>query len=207
MMPYGMKKKTFEVRPLNKNDRDWVIPLLTEYWGSTKVVSRGRIHCADQLPGFIAVQEDKPAGLVTYQMDDDECEIVTINSLVEGTGIGSALLEAVRDGAVSAKCNRLWLITTNDNMRALRFYQKRGFLLVAVYRNALEQSRRPKPEIPLVGIDGILLRDEIELELLLPHSRVIARHKVPKQSRIARNDRENLSSYNQTWQYQAPGGR
>lgn len=159
--------KTFQVRPLNKGDHAWVARLLEEHWGSTKVVSRGRIHKAHELPGFIAMQEDKPAGLVTYRIDGNECEIITINSLVEGAGIGSALLESVRDVAASAKCNRLWLITTNDNMKALRFYQKRGFLLVTVHPNALEQSRRLKPEIPLVGIDGISLRDEIELEFPL----------------------------------------
>ncbi len=159
--------KSFQIRPLNKDDHAWVARLLKEYWGSTKIVSRGGIYHADELPGFIAVQDDKPVGLVTYRIDDNECETVTMNSLVEGAGIGSALLDAVKVVAASAECNRLWLITTNDNMKALRFYQKRGFLLVAVYRNALEQSRRLKPEIPLVGTDGIPIRDEIELELIL----------------------------------------
>jgi DNA-3-methyladenine glycosylase I len=163
----GIAVKTFQIRPLNKGDHDWLARFLEEHWGSTKIVSRGRICYADELPGFIAVREDKPVGLVTYRIDGDACEIVTINSLVEGVGIGSALLDAVKDIVASAKCKRLWLVTTNDNLAALRFYQKRGFLLVAVYRNALEQSRRLKPEIPLVGIDGILLRDEIELELFL----------------------------------------
>jgi ribosomal protein S18 acetylase RimI-like enzyme len=157
----------FQIRPLNKGDRDWIARLLEEHWHSTKVVTRGRMHYADELPGFIAVQEDKPVGLVTYRIDGGECEIVTMDSWVGGVGIGSALIDAVKDIAVSAKCKRLWLITTNDNTAALRFYQKRGFSLVAVHRNALEQSRRLKPEIPLVGIDDIPLRDEIELELLL----------------------------------------
>jgi ribosomal protein S18 acetylase RimI-like enzyme len=158
---------TFQIRPLNKGDRDWTVRFLEEHWHSTKIVTRGRIHYADELPGFIAVQEDEPVGLVTYRVDGDDCEIVTMNSLVGGVGIGSALLDAVKDIAASAKCKRLWLITTNDNMAALRFYQKWGFSLVAVHRDALEQLRRLKPEIPLVGIDGIPLRDEIELELLL----------------------------------------
>ncbi|MBI1929700.1 GNAT family N-acetyltransferase [Candidatus Poribacteria bacterium] len=157
----------FQVRQLNENDRDWVVCLAEAQWGSTKIVTRGRIHYADALPGFIATQEDKPIGLVTYQIEGGECEIVTLNSLVEGIGIGSNLIAAVKSVAVSARCKRLWLITTNDNLAALGFYQKRGFTLVAVHRNALEQSRRLKPDIPLFGIDGIPLRDEIELEILL----------------------------------------
>lgn len=56
---------------------------------------------------------------------------------------------------------------TDDNLHALRFYQNRGFVLVAVYRNALEISRQLKPEIPLIGKNGIPLRDEIELEYTL----------------------------------------
>jgi ribosomal protein S18 acetylase RimI-like enzyme len=77
------------------------------------------------------------------------------------------LIEGVKSTAVSKKCRRIWLITTNDNTSGLRFYQKRGFVLSALYRNALEQSRELKPEIPSVGLDGIPLRDEIELELIL----------------------------------------
>jgi len=157
----------FQIRPLNEGNRDRTARFLEEHWHSTRIVTRGRIHYADELPGFIAVQEDKPVGLVTYRIDGDECEIVSMNSLVEGVGIGAALLDTVKVTAASAKCKRLWLITTNDNTAALRFYQKRGFSLVAVHRNALEQSRRLKPEIPLVGTNGIPLRDEIELELLL----------------------------------------
>jgi len=102
-----------------------------------------------------------------YRIEGDQCEITTLNSLVEKEGIGASLIDAVRDVAVAARCKRLWLITTNDNTAALHFYQKRGFVLAALHPNALEKSRKLKPEIPLTGIDGIPLRDEIELELTL----------------------------------------
>ena len=83
----------------------------------------------------------------------------------EGRGIGTALLEAVKEVAVTLECQRMWLITTNDNLPALRFYQKRGFTRVQVYPNAVERSRQLKPDIPLAGQHGIPIRDEIELEL------------------------------------------
>jgi len=162
-----MVMKSFQVRPLNKGDRDWVASLLNEQWGSTRMVTRGRVHQVDELPGFVAMEDYKPVGLVTYRIEGDQCEITTLNSLVEKEGIGTALIDAVRDVANGARCKRLWLITTNDNTAALHFYQKRGFTLAALYPNALEKSRTLKPEIPLTGIDGIPLRDEIELELLL----------------------------------------
>src|SRR6266550_3872138 len=63
---------------------------------------------------------ERPWGALTYHVDGRECEIVTINSLEEGVGVGSALLTAVRDKAKSLGCRRLWLITTNDNLNALR---------------------------------------------------------------------------------------
>ena len=156
-----------QVRPLRESDSDRTAKFLRDRWGSTRIVSRGRVYEADELPGLVATREGKPVGLLTYTMERDECEIVTIDSTTAGTGIGSALIEAVRDIAVSAECRRLWLITTNDNLEALRFYQKKGFVLVVVHCNALEHSRKLKPEIPLVGKDGIPLRDEIELEILL----------------------------------------
>ena len=159
----------FEIRALNDGDREWVARLLTEHWASPRIVSRGRVCDGDRLPGFAAVRDGRPIGLATYRIDGGDCEIVTLNSLAERQGVGSALIDAVKDAARQAGCRRLWLITTNDNVSALRFYQKRGFVLVAVHRGALEEARRRlKPEIPLVGLDGIPLRDEIELELVLP---------------------------------------
>jgi GNAT superfamily N-acetyltransferase len=159
--------KPFQIRPLNIKDRTWVADLLKEWWAGPKIITRGKVHYPDKYPGFIALVEEKPAGLVTYNIDDKDCEIVTMNSLAEKIGIGSALIDAVKDVAIKKGCRRLWLITTNDNTKALRFYQKYGMALVAVHRNAIEQSRRLKPEIPLIGDDGIEIRDEIELEILL----------------------------------------
>jgi RimJ/RimL family protein N-acetyltransferase len=120
-------------------------------------------------------------GLVTYRIEGSQCEVVTLNSEEEGTGIGTALLEAVCREAAAAGCTRVWLITTNDNLPALRFYQKRGMRLFALHPNAVEASRKLKPEIPLAGWEGIPIRDEIELELRLPFnalSRPIIRHEI-----------------------------
>jgi N-acetylglutamate synthase-like GNAT family acetyltransferase len=157
----------FTVRPSTKEDKTWVTDLLTEWWASPTVVSRGKIHHADNLPGFIAERDNKPAGLLTYSIDGENCEIVTMNSLVENIGIGSALVDTVKQAARRTGCKRLWLITTNDNTAAMRFYQKRGFILAAIHCNSIEQSRRLKPEIPITGNDGIPIRDEIEFELSL----------------------------------------
>ena len=159
--------KPFQIRPLVEGDKAWVASFHAEQWGSAVSITRGKSYQADKFPGFIAMNQNRKAGLALYRVDGKECEIMSMNSLVEGIGIGSALVDAVKDAAVKAGCKRLWLITTNDNTKALRFWQKRGFKLAAVYPGAIEKSRLIKPEIPLTGNDGIPIRDEIELERVL----------------------------------------
>jgi GNAT superfamily N-acetyltransferase len=131
------------------------------------MVSRGRVHDLQRLPGIVALLEGAPAGLATYRVVAPDCELTSINSVVEGCGVGSALVAEVARRATVAACKRLWLITTNDNTAALRWYQKRGFVLAALHRDGIVQARRLKPSIPLRGADGIPIRDELELELAL----------------------------------------
>jgi GNAT superfamily N-acetyltransferase len=154
-------------RPIVTEDREWVAQFMLEHWGSDKAISRGVIHYPQFLPGFVAFYSGDKVGLVTYNITGESCEIVTLDSVYPSLGVGTALIEAVKEAAIKSGCKRLWLITTNDNTNALRFYQKRGFVLVSVHRNALEQSRKLKPEIPFIGNDGIPLRDEIELEMIV----------------------------------------
>jgi ribosomal protein S18 acetylase RimI-like enzyme len=141
---------------------------ILDHWGADFVVAHGRLYHPHTLPGFAAYD---PAGeidgLVTYCLEADDCEIVTLDSLQPGQGLGTALVEAVLGVARAAGCRRVWLITTNDNLHALRFYQKRGFRLFALYPNALAATRRLKPDLPALGFDGIPLRDELALELPL----------------------------------------
>jgi GNAT superfamily N-acetyltransferase len=106
-------------------------------------------------------------GMLTYVPEQDwrQCEILTLHADEQWRGAGTALVEAVGQLARRHGCTRLWVITTNDNVDALRFYQRRGFCLVRVHRGAVDRSRASlKPEIPAVGAYGIPLRDEIELE-------------------------------------------
>jgi len=162
-----ISEKKLSIRPVRASDYDWIAVFLIEQWGSVKVISRGNLHYANTLPGLVAAIDEQPAGLATYSIENDQCELVTLNSMVPEQGIGTDLLNIVVAIAREKRCKRVWLITTNDNTAALRFYQKRGFHLKAIYPDAIERSRKLKPEIPLSGIDGIPIKDEIELELLL----------------------------------------
>jgi ribosomal protein S18 acetylase RimI-like enzyme len=155
------------IRPLADDDRDWVERLIVERWGDAIVTGRGRIWRPATLPGFAAFESDGCLGLVTYELDGDACEIVTIDALREGAGVGTALLETVVEAARSAGCTRVQLLTTNNNLRALAFYQKRGFRLVALRPGEIDEARKLKPSIPKVDAAGLPIRDELHLELPL----------------------------------------
>jgi GNAT superfamily N-acetyltransferase len=157
-----------EVRPLSEEDRPWADQVEIESWGEAMVARLGELVDPRRLPGFVASIDSDPVGLVTYAVRGDECEVVSIRSLREGQGVGRALLDAVRDAALAAGCRRLWLITTNNNLRALAVYQRWGMDLVALHRNAVSEARtRLKPSIPERDADGIPIAHELELELRL----------------------------------------
>lgn len=159
--------KSYIINPLTEKDKPWASQLLADRWGSPAIVSRGVLHNVTHLKGYIAKQKDDTIGLITYRIHNNDCEIISLDSLTQKQGVGTALVEEVKREAKSQGSIRVWTITTNDNIEAIRFWQRRGFTLVALHRNALEVSRKLKPEIPLVGNHGIPLRDEIELELFL----------------------------------------
>ncbi|MEV4012784.1 GNAT family N-acetyltransferase [Nonomuraea angiospora] len=156
------------VRPIEPQDLANVTRVLTESWGGSTVVALGRGELVDAAaqPGFIAEIDGELGGIITYARRGDSVEIITIDAVMPGRGVGAALLDAVRAVAAEDGAARLWLITTNDNTHALRFYQRYGFDLIALHRNGVDRARELKPGIPAEA-DGIPIRHELELELLL----------------------------------------
>lgn len=139
-----------------------------ERWFGFEMAIRGRLVDMTKADGIAAYGPDnKITGLVTYAISNSEFEILSLDSVYEGQGIGTRLLDLAFDTAKQAYCRKVTLITTNDNIKALSFYQKRGFTIAAVYPGAVTESRKLKPSIPLVGDNGIPIRDEIELEKML----------------------------------------
>jgi catechol 2,3-dioxygenase-like lactoylglutathione lyase family enzyme len=155
-----------EVRAATPADRHWISSFLQERWGSTTVLSRGRRHDAAKLPALVAEAAGPGGpglGLATFRIEGDELELVTIDAVIADAGVGSALLAAAKELAAVEGCRRLWLITTNDNLDALGFYQRRGLRLAAVHRDAVDRAREIKPQIPAVGSSGNDIHDELEL--------------------------------------------
>jgi GNAT superfamily N-acetyltransferase len=158
-----MHEREVMVRPVGENDRPTVEWLTTQLWGAPEVVVHDGAFYPAVLPGFIAERAGRIVGLVTYDVRPGILEIVTINALDQHTGIGTMLIEAIRGEAKRLGCREIMLTTTNDNIGALRFYQRRGFRLAALRPGAVDRSRLHKPEIPRTGDYGIPLRDEIDL--------------------------------------------
>jgi GNAT superfamily N-acetyltransferase len=156
-----------EITEISGVDRSLISDFITRHWGSSFSVSKGKMYSIVDLPGFVCIQDGKITGLITYNMVKKDCEIVTLNSEIENEGLGTQLINKVINVAKRNRCKRVWLITTNDNVNAIRFYQKRGFDWIGFYRDAINESRKLKSEIPWYGNDGIPIRHEIEFEYRL----------------------------------------
>ena len=151
-------------RSIEDADRPWLVEML-DAWGMRRLVSRERLtEDASVLPGFLAERDGERVGLVLVRVEDGELEVVAIESLDRRQGVGTALLRAAEAEAERQECRRAWLITTNDNLDAIRFYQRRGWDWVAFHADAVTRGRRLKPEIPETGEFGIPIRHELEFE-------------------------------------------
>lgn len=152
---------------INNANRNEITQFIKKHWFTSQMILRGEIIDMTKVEGIIALEENEIIALLSYRILGDSLEILSLDSLLENRGIGTELINTVIQIAKSENCKRIILITTNDNINAMRFYQKRGFDMIRIYRNALDVSRKLKPEIPLFGENGIPLKHEIEFELLL----------------------------------------
>ncbi len=157
------------VREVGVADRDWLAETIRDRWGDI-VVSRGEVMEPGRLPGLVAVDgEGRRVGALTFRPRQSaggglDTEVVTVDAMEPKRGVGSLLLAAIVGLARLERWRRLWLITTNDNTPALRFYQRAGWELVALHANAVTAARQLKPAIPERGVDGVPIRHELELE-------------------------------------------
>ena len=145
-------------------DRGRVEPHLDAHWGGALQARRGELLDVLALPGFVVEEGGHLLGIATYRREGSECELAFVEAFERGRGVGSALVDAVVEAAEG--CDRVWVVTTNDNLDALRFYQRLGFRLAELRVGAVDCARKGlKPQIPRLGVGGIPIRDELELEL------------------------------------------
>jgi GNAT superfamily N-acetyltransferase len=138
--------------------------MLAESWGALTVVAQGVVYRLADLPALVAVHGGHIWGAVTLDVAGGACQLVSGNAFRPRQGVGTALIEHAARQAAHDGCGTLWCTTTNDNLDALRFYQRRGFRLARIRSGAVDAARLVKPQIPEIGAYGIPLRDELDLE-------------------------------------------
>jgi GNAT superfamily N-acetyltransferase len=117
--------------------------------------------------GFTCQEGKNVLGALHYRLADDACEVLSLYALQEHAGVGRALMRRVVREARIRGAKRLYLSTTNDNTRAIRFYQQFGMELEAMDRYAVEWARQLKPSIPHTGCDGIPILHELRFGMAL----------------------------------------
>lgn len=156
--------------PIEDSDRDEVVEFVERHWLGPEIVSSGRKYHARDLDGLIERREGRIAGLVTFRCDEQGLEVLTLNATRSGAGVGTSLMLAAIDIARRRDIRRVWMTTTNDNMRAVGLFQRLGFRLTEVRVGAVDAARKLKPQIPKMGHSGIPIHDELVLELKLKPS-------------------------------------
>lgn len=151
-------------------------------WGSF-VVSPCRIYRPEDVEGLVLMDRNgRTRGLVTWDRllgrdpgdpggndspgpldPPGRVELVSLDAVEPGHGQGTLLMNAAEQKLRSRGVGELFLYTTNDNLKALAFYVRRGFRLMNVHLDAMDRVRRLKPDVAKTGIDGIPLQDTWEL--------------------------------------------
>jgi ribosomal protein S18 acetylase RimI-like enzyme len=157
----------YSIRDKLESDNAWLSDYLKNSWGSSIVVTQGKIYRSEDLEGYIAESNNKVVGIGLFDISSNRCEIVVLESMIPKKGIGTRIVESIKQQAEKMNCDVLWLITTNDNTNAIMYYEKIGFKVTATYKDAIIKARKIKPEIPLIGNNGIEIKDEIKLEIRL----------------------------------------
>lgn len=163
---YVENKSNVITRPVTKNDQRWINKIISDSWGSTIIVSTQKFDVS-KLPAVIVEDNGLTVGVSIYNIKDNRLEIVAIKTTKSGKGYGKALMDECKKIAKEKELKSVFLITTTDNLNAIGFYQKQGLRMVKIYPNEMENVRKIKPDIPLIGENGIPLKDELEFEYKL----------------------------------------
>lgn len=167
LLSYYDAAMPLSVRAATDADAAFLWDTLSDAFGSIQMAVHDDLLDARGEAAAVAELDGSRIGLITYRNDGSGgWEIVSLAAIQQRSGVGTALLDWLCTRAQEHAVSRLWLITTNENLAALRFYQRRGFDLVRLDRDAVVRARKLKPGIPAMD-DGIPIRHELELELEL----------------------------------------
>lgn len=150
------------VREATDADRAAARELFEQDFGRTKIVAFGEVMDIDAMPALVAVRYTDPSGALAYRLLGDALHIVALatDPMWQRSGVGAYLVAEAELLARRLNLSRLVVSTTNDNLPALYFYQRRGYRLTDIVpNNVIAHTHQEQP-----GFAGIPVRDEIRLE-------------------------------------------
>jgi ribosomal protein S18 acetylase RimI-like enzyme len=161
----GEWRQQVPVREAEPKDRERLEELALHFWGETEVECFDSVYDVLQLPALVAEMGSEVAGFLSYAVEHERVNLVMLNVLPEyqGRGRGEALLEEAIESARRNGLKRVIVATSNDDLPALGFYQRRGFVITEVVPGRILEHHGGEEE----GFAGIPVRDEMRLELSL----------------------------------------
>jgi ribosomal protein S18 acetylase RimI-like enzyme len=160
-------EQSIAISEVKQDDRAWPAQEITREFASTRVFSAHQMFDTNELPALVAKRDGRRCGLASYRIDGAECELVAFLTTERRAGVGTALVDALRDLAIARGCRRLFLTTSNDNLEAMAFYQKRGFRFARIHRGSMDEARELISGLPATGDHGIPVHDDIEFDMPL----------------------------------------
>lgn len=150
---------------LEPADGDYLRELVDAAWGFPVISVGATYESTDVLDGLLWRDErGEIEGFVTWTLEGDWAEIVTLDAFEKGRHIGGRLLDGAEAALTERGVRRVSLTTTNDNVRAIAFYLRRGYRIVRVEVDGMDRVRAAKPGVPMTGHEGLPLRDMLEFE-------------------------------------------
>jgi len=174
---------SLDVRDFEPRDHDWAQRLIGAHQGGDHRVARlGELLDPLAQEGIVAELDGRPIGLLTVHETDRGLEVLSLHSEMQGVGAGTRLLETALRVAAASNAPRLWLVTTNDNLDAIRWYLRRGMTVAAVHAGAVDHDRQAlKPALPATSpTTGIPIRDLVELELPIADGEALRFRRFPR---------------------------
>jgi ribosomal protein S18 acetylase RimI-like enzyme len=150
------------VREATDSDRAAARELFQRDFGRTRIVAFGEVMDIESMPALVAVLYAEPSGALAYRLLGDSLHIVALatDPMWQRSGVGGYLVAEAELIARKLKLGRIVVATTNDNLPALHFYQRRGYRMTELVASSVVAHTHQE----IAGFAGIPVRDEIRLE-------------------------------------------
>jgi ribosomal protein S18 acetylase RimI-like enzyme len=147
-------------------EQDAALELFRRDFGRTSIASFGEVIPLSETSTIVAEMQGDVSGALAWRPRENALQIVALATepMWQRSGVGGHLVAEAEVVARRTGATRVVLATTNDNLPALYFYQRRGYRITDVVRDAW----RDHAELTIgVGFASIPVLDELRLEKTL----------------------------------------